>query len=126
MTAEAPVRVLIIDDDPSISLMIELVLIVEGFDVTVVESGEDGLLAALREPPDVIVLDVMMPKVDGWQVAATLRGHELLAEIPIVFCTALADDSSMWQGWEAGAASYVSKPFEPEDLIDEIRRVVGD
>ena len=115
-------RVLVIDDDPSVITLIELVLIVEGFEVTIATSGEDGMLAALRDPPDVIVLDVMMPKIDGWQVAAKLRSHETLSEIPIVFCTALTDDDSVWQGWEAGAASYITKPFEPEHLVTEIRR----
>lgn len=117
-------RVLVIDDDPNIVDMIELVLIVEGFDVTIANSGQDGLLEALREPPDVIVLDVMMPKIDGWQIAAKLRGHDTLSDVPIVFCTALTDDDSMWKGYEVGAASYITKPFEPERLIAEIRRVI--
>ncbi len=118
-------RVLVIDDDPNIVTLIESVLIIEGFDVLIAESGEDGLLAALRDPPDVIVLDVMMPKIDGWQVAAKLRGHDELAKVPIVFCTALADDASTWQGWESGAASYITKPFEPDHLVAEIRRAAS-
>lgn len=118
-------RVLVIDDDQNIANMIELILLVEGYDVTIAAGGEDGLLEALRDPPDVIILDVMMPKVDGWQIATRLRKHETLSDVPIIFCTALADDESMWQGWQSGAASYITKPFEPDHLVAEVVRVAG-
>ena len=115
-------RALVIDDDPTIADMVSLTLTIEGFDVTVADSGEDGLLAALADQPDVIVLDVMMPKVDGWQVAIKLRKHTTLEDVPIVFCTALGDDQSVWQGWQSGAASYVTKPFDPSHLVAEVVR----
>lgn len=115
---------LVIDDDPTIADMVALMLTIEGFDVTVAASGADGLLAALSDQPDVIVLDVMMPKVDGWQVASKLRNHAGLADVPIVFCTALSDDESTWQGWQSGAASWVTKPFDPGHLVAEVSRAV--
>ena len=112
-----------IDDDPNIASLIELVLLVEGFDVTIAAGGEDGMVEALRNPPDVIILDVMMPKVDGWQIAEKLGKHDTLSDVPIIFCTALSDDDSMWKGWQFGAASYITKPFEPEHLLAEVVRV---
>lgn len=115
-------RALVIDDDPAIAEMVALALTLEGFDVTIAHNGEDGVLAALHDRPEVIVLDVMMPEVDGWQVAGKLRECVELEDIPIVFCTALGDDESMWQGWRSGAASYVTKPFEPSHLVAEVVR----
>ncbi len=115
-------RVLVIDDDPAIADMVALFLTIEGFDVTVASSGADGLLHALRDQPDMVVLDVMMPKVDGWQVATKLRSHSTLADVPIVFCTALGDDQSMQQGSQFGAASYVTKPFDPRNLVEQVSR----
>ena len=117
-------RALVIDDDPNITDMVSLFLRIEGFDVTVAGSGEDGLLAAFSDQPDVIVLDVMMPKVDGWQVASRLRTHAELADVPIVFCTALADDQSMSRGQQYGAAAYVTKPFDLPHLAEEVFRAV--
>ena len=114
--------VLVIDDDLTIAEMVAVFLRIEGFEVTVAGSGEDGLLAAMSDPPDVIVLDVMMPKLDGWQVASKLRNHTELADVPIVFCTALGDDESVWQGWQYGAASYLTKPFDPGHLVAEVSR----
>ena len=118
-------RVLVIDDDPTIVDLVLTILTVEGIDVAFAESGEDGLLQALRDQPDVIILDVMMPKVDGWQIAAKLQKHPHTAHIPIVFCTALVDDDSVWRGWQSGAASYITKPFDPPHLVEELRRVTS-
>ncbi len=87
-------RVLVIEDDPVVADMLLTVLEMEGFSVDVAADGERGLEVARRSAPDVIVLDVMMPKVDGWSVAEALKEDPDLASVPIVFCTANADEDS--------------------------------
>lgn len=116
-------RVLVIEDDPVVADMLLMVLELEGFSVDVAAGGERGLELAHRSRPDVIVLDVMMPAVDGWVVAEALQQDPDLASIPIVFCTAKSDEASTWRGWQLGAASYVTKPFDNDVLISELIRV---
>ena len=115
-------HVLVIEDDPAIADMLMLVLQVEGFSVVVASDGERGLGLARERRPDVIVLDVMMPVVDGWAVAEDLRHDPVLVDVPIVFCTSKADADSTWRGWQLGAASYVTKPFDNDELIGELLR----
>ena len=117
-------RALVIDDDRTVREMLELVLTLEGFEVRLAADGLAGLAAAEAAPPDVIVLDVMMPDLSGWDVAARLAEHPRLSRVPIVFCTAMAGEEATWRGWQLGAASYVPKPFENAQLIDEILRAV--
>ena len=116
-------QVLVIEDDPVVADMLEMVLGVEGFDVQLAADGERGLELARRSRPDVILLDVMMPVVDGWAVATAVREDPDLTSVPIVFCTAQADEEATWRGWQLGAASYVTKPFDNEALISELIRV---
>ena len=116
-------RVLVIEDDPIVADMLQMVLQVEGFSVDVAADGGEGLELASVARPDVIILDVMMPEVDGWAVAEQLQRDQDMASIPIVFCTAKADVDSTWRGWQLGAASYVTKPFDNELLISELIRV---
>lgn len=116
-------RVLVVDDDPSIRGMLELVFGIEGCEVHLAVDGRDGVDVARRVQPDVIVLDIMMPNMDGWEAARDLGGDPDTSGIPIVFCTVQADDESVWKGWRAGAASYMTKPFEIPALLDEIWRV---
>lgn len=116
-------RVLVIEDDPAVGDMLLMVLEVEGFIVDVATDGHAGLDLARSCRPDVIVLDVMMPRIDGWAVAEALQQDPDLASVPIVFCTSKADADSTWRGWRLGAASYLTKPFDNEALISELLRV---
>lgn len=115
---------LVVDDDPAIRQALELLLSLEDFDVRLAEDGPTGLLLAQVERPDVIVLDVMMPEMDGHEVAERLRADPDLADVPIVFCSALAGEADVCNGWLSGAASYVPKPFDVDHLVSEILRVV--
>lgn len=115
-------RVLVIEDDPAIAEMLQMLLEVEGFDVVRAPDGARGLEEAQRVRPDVILLDVMLPEVDGWAVAEALRCDPSLAAVPVVFCTSKADAQSTWRGWQLGAASYVTKPFDNDELIGELIR----
>ena len=122
-------RVLVIDDEAPIRLLCRVNLEAAGIDVTEAEDGRAGLEAARKERPDVILLDVMMPEMDGWQVFEALVQDERTAEIPIVFLTARAELRDQARGLELGGVDYVTKPFNPltlaplvEDLLARIER----
>lgn len=120
---DTPVRVLVIDDDPCILTMLDFTFRFEEIDGHYASSGELGMAMAAELRPDVIVLDIMMPDLDGYEVARRLAQQPETADIPIVFCTALADDHSTWKGWQTGAASYVAKPFDIAGFVAELNRV---
>lgn len=115
-------HVLVIEDDPNIADMMLMVLEIEGFSVDVAADGERGLELARHSRPDVILLDVMLPAANGWAVAGAIRQDPDLASTPIVFCTSKSDPESTWRGWKLGAASYVTKPFDNEELVSELVR----
>ena len=109
-------RVLVIDDEEAIRLLCRVNLEAEGMSVDEAADGRAGLEAARSGSPDVILLDVMMPGLDGWQVAEELVGDERTREIPIVFLTARADFRDRERGLEAGGIAYLTKPFNPVEL----------
>jgi DNA-binding response OmpR family regulator len=125
-TAPAPsdrrssVRVLWADDDPMIRSVMALNLEAEGFDVQTVADGDAAYEEAVRIPPDVLVLDIMMPGRDGYAVLRALRLNPETAEVPVVLLTAKATDAEVWEGWKAGADYYITKPFNPTELTDFI------
>jgi DNA-binding response OmpR family regulator len=118
-------RVLVVDDDPSIRGLLEYALSVEGFDVTTAADGLSAIDRAKEVRPDVIMLDVMMPKADGFAVAEHLRGDPDLRTIPIIMLTARASDQDVLEGWRAGVDSYLTKPFELNLLFKELHRVTS-
>jgi two-component system, OmpR family, response regulator RpaA len=83
----------------------------------VATDGEEARALALQLIPDLIVLDVMMPKMDGLEVLASLKGHASTRDIPVVMLTAKASDDDVWNGWQAGADYYITKPFDLEELL---------
>jgi len=110
-------RVLIADDDPVILRLLEVNFSLEGFDVGTAERGEQVLEQVERERPDVIILDVMMPGMDGWEVCERLKSSPDTAEIPIIFLSARTHEHDRERGLELGVSAYVTKPFDPEELI---------
>jgi DNA-binding response OmpR family regulator len=112
----ASTRVLVIDDEPPIRLLCRVNLEAEGMEVLEAEDGSSGLDVAFEELPDVILLDVMMPGLDGWQVAEVLLTDERTRGIPIVFLTARAELRDRARGLDAGGVDYVTKPFNPVEL----------
>jgi DNA-binding response OmpR family regulator len=122
-------RVLVIDDEAPIRLLCRVNLEAAGIEVSEAEDGTVGLESARAEPPDVILLDVMMPGMDGWQVFTELLNDERTAHVPIVFLTARAELRDQARGLELGGVDYVTKPFNPlhlapliEDLLARIER----
>ena len=121
----APIKVLAVDDDPAILRLIEVNLSLEGFEVALAAGGDDALAKAREVDPDVILLDVMMPGVTGWDVARRLKDDAATTATPLVFLSARAQEDDRRKGQELGVAAYVSKPFDPVELVDTIRRVAG-
>ncbi len=118
-------RVLVIDDEAPIRLLCRVNLEAEGMEVLEAEDGRSGLDLARSEWPDVVLLDVMMPGLDGWSVAEQLLADEATRAIPIVFLTARADLRDRARGIDVGGLDYVTKPFNPVELALLVRNVVG-
>jgi DNA-binding response OmpR family regulator len=119
----------VIDDEAPIRLLCRVNLEAEQMDVLEASDGPTGLELAKRETPDVILLDVMMPGLDGWQVAEALLEDDSTREIPIIFLTARAEFRDRARGLDIGGVDYVTKPFNPvelaplvDDLLDRLRR----
>jgi DNA-binding response OmpR family regulator len=109
-------HVLVADDDAWILRMVATVLEKRGYSVETAVDGEDALQRALARPPDLVITDVMMPKMDGWTLVRHLRTHAELAMVPVIFLTALSSEDDRIRGFRLGADDYVSKPFRFEEL----------
>ena len=116
--------VLVIDDEAPIRLLCRVNLEAEGMTVLEAEDGHGGLELARQECPDAILLDVMMPGLDGWSVAEKLLGDETTRRIPIIFLTARADVRDRARGLGAGGLDYITKPFNPVELATLVEEVV--
>lgn len=116
-------RILIVDDEPDVLLLCRVNLEITGHEVLEAPNGEHGLEVALRERPDVIVLDLMLPARDGLAVLTALRADEATREIPVILLTAKTLAEDRLAGWRAGCTEYVTKPFSPLALVDLVNRV---
>jgi CheY-like chemotaxis protein len=112
----APERILIVDDDPWILRMVSTLLEKRGYGIFTAEDGEEGVLKADQARPDLIITDVMMPRMDGWQMVRALRSRPELAFIPVIFLTALGGEEDRIKGFRLGADDYLAKPFRFEEL----------
>ena len=112
--------VLIADDDPDIRAVLALNLELSGYSVTLAEHGGQAGELARSVLPDLIVLDVMMPVSDGFDILKELKADEATKDIPVVMLTARASDTDVWAGWQAGATYYMTKPFDPDHLLQFI------
>jgi CheY-like chemotaxis protein len=122
--AGGPARqVLVVDDSAVIRELIAVNLELEGFEVTTAEDGQSGLASARAIRPDVITLDVMMPRLNGFETAARLRADPATAHIPIVMVTARAQAKDLARGDNVGVDAYLTKPFEPADLVSIVSRL---
>lgn len=117
-------RVLIVDDEPNIVISLEFLLKREGFTVSVARDGEEGLAAIRAQRPDLVILDVMMPKLDGYAVLQAVRADPELAATRILMLTAKGRDAEQKKGLTLGANSYMPKPFSTHDLIAKARELL--
>jgi two-component system sensor kinase len=113
-------KILIIEDQPDVRDNIDAILELEGYEVMMAEDGEMGIEMAMRHHPDLILCDVMMPKLDGFGVVQALRQNPITSTIPLIFLTAKADRLSLRQGMDLGADDYLTKPFTLDELINAV------
>ena len=117
-------RVLVVEDDPDIADLVRRYLQRDGFDVEVQSSGREGLAAIAARPPDLLVLDLMLPQVNGLEICRIVRADEKTASIPIIMVTARAEESERIAGLDLGADDYLAKPFSPGELVARVRALL--
>lgn len=117
-------RILIVDDEPHIVIPVEFLMRREGYEVTVERDGEAGLAAIRAQPPDLVILDVMMPKLNGFEVCEAVRADPALSAVRILMLTAKGREAEKKKGIELGADAYVAKPFSTHDLVATVRSLL--
>jgi len=117
-------RLLVVDDEINLLRAVEACLRAEGFDVVTARSGPDALVSVARTVPDLIVSDIRMPGMSGYELARQLRNSPTTALIPIVFLTAKGDTADRIEGFRAGVDAYLTKPFEPDELTAVIKSII--
>jgi DNA-binding response OmpR family regulator len=122
--SEGP-RVLLVDDDPAMLRLLEVNLRLEGFVVDSATRGEEALAIAAATPPTAVLLDMMMPGMDGTEVCRRLRALPGLEEVPVIFLSARVRDEDEPEDASLGPVSHVSKPFDPQELVGLVRRRIG-
>ena len=117
-------RILIVDDEPSIVISLQFLMGREGYEVVVAGDGEAALRAIEAAPPDLVILDVMMPKMNGFEVCRRIRAEPRWAAVRVLMLSAKGREVEMARGLELGADAYVTKPFSTKDLVAEIKRLL--
>ena len=117
-------KVLVVDDEVNITQILEFSIGAEGYEVITAANGEEAIDKARREQPDLIILDIMMPKIDGYEACRILKANPLTKSIPVVLLTAKGRDIDKRLGYEVGATDYIVKPFSPNKLVDRIHQLL--
>jgi two-component system, OmpR family, alkaline phosphatase synthesis response regulator PhoP len=124
MKTNIPETVLVVDDEEDILLLCRVNLEFEGYNVITASSGVEGLALARRAHPALVLLDVMMPTMDGWHVLEALKAAPETTRTPVIMLTARVQGEDQMRGWSGGAADYIMKPFSPMALLETIRSVL--
>ena len=119
-------RVLVVDDHPPTVQLIRTALEGMGLEVESAGNGAEGLLAIQQRPPDLVILDVMMPVMDGFQTMQVLRSDAKTENLPILLLTARSADADIARGWSSGASCYLTKPFQLAELASVVKRMLGE
>jgi DNA-binding response OmpR family regulator len=125
VTGNGKPLILIADDDPDILALVSFRLERAGYEVVQARNGEEAVQVALARRPDLAVLDVMMPRVDGYEATRRLRQHEETSRMPIILLTARVQEEDIARGFDAGADDYVRKPFSPQELGSRVQAALG-
>ena len=113
-------KILVVDDEPTIVRLMEFILARQGHEMIVAVNGEEALQKIKTHQPDLVLLDIMMPRIDGYEVAQTLRADPQTAALPIIMLSAKAQDEDIRRGVEVGVDEYVTKPFTPDHLVQVV------
>ena len=116
--------ILVVDDEMYIVNILDFTLATEGLRVITAANGEEALRHAVENPPDLVILDVMMPKIDGFEVCRALKAKDETKDIPVILLTAKDREADREKGREAGADLYVTKPFSPTRLLEDVRALL--
>jgi DNA-binding response OmpR family regulator len=117
-------RILVVDDDEHIQKSLSQYLEMEDFEVEVASSGQEALERAALQAFDLVLLDIMMPEMDGFEVVEILRAQEATSRVPIILLTARGQDTDVLKGYHLGVSSYLTKPFNLDELVETIREVL--
>lgn len=118
-------RILVVEDEKDMAALVRFRLEANGYEVSVAHDGQEALTKARHDRPDLIVLDLMLPKMSGYEVCAMLKQDSNYKSIPIVVFTARAQDADKKLAFSMGADEYLTKPFEPEILLEKIKKILG-
>lgn len=118
-----PKKILAVDDEKHIVRLVQINLQKEGYDVVTATNGREALEAVAAQTPDLIVMDVMMPEMDGFAALEKLKENPATATIPVIMLTAKAQDADVFRGWQSGADLYLTKPFNPQELLTFVKRI---
>jgi adenylate cyclase len=117
-------RVLVVDDEPDLVAIVKMRLEANNYEVITACDGQEGLDKARADKPDLMILDLMLPKMDGYKVCGLLKADTRYSKIPIIMFTARAQEADMEMGKEVGANAYITKPFEPQVLLGKIKELL--
>ena len=118
-------KILVVDDEINITQILQFSIGAEGYEVITAQNGEEAIEKARREQPDLIILDIMMPRIDGYEACRILKANPMTKNIPVVLLTAKGRDIDKRLGQEVGAIDYIVKPFSPNKLIDRIHKLLS-
>lgn len=118
-------KILVVDDDPYILLSLEFLMKKNGFDVMVARNGTEALELAEKQVPDLVLLDIMMPDVDGYAICRHIKSHRRLRHAKVVFMSAKSRDADIQKGYDLGASLYVTKPFSTRQLLKQVQDLLA-
>lgn len=118
-------KILVVDDEKNLLALVCLHLRMAGYEPLFAEDGDNALKLAVEQKPDLIILDLMLPKIDGWEVCKQIRALPEIGSMPIIMLTARGDIEDKLKSFELGADDYVTKPFSPKELVARVNRVLA-
>ncbi|MBL0357530.1 MAG: response regulator [Chitinophagaceae bacterium] len=118
-------KILVVDDDPYILMSLEFLMKKNGFDVMVARNGAEALDLVEKQLPDLVLLDIMMPDVDGYEICKHIKNSKKLKEAKVVFMSAKSKEADIKKGYDLGASLYITKPFSTREMMKQIKELVG-